>query len=208
MAGVDEVVIVDNGSGDETSAALHGMLSRLGYPDRHRYLRRAENGWFSGPVNDGIRAAKGDIIVALNNDISAPAEWADDVRRDVTGLGVYGPSASRRVVDSVPLPYVEGWCIAATRETWDKLGGFDAEAFKRPYWEDVDLSFRAMTLGIPIFRTDWHVDHLSNTTSSVTPGAYDHSEPNRVTFETRVRQFLSQTTEEVANAATAQTVAV
>lgn len=202
----DEVVIVDNGSEPEESAAIVRMLQRLGYPAKHRYLHLHENAWFSGPVNRGIGATSGDIVIALNNDVRAPADWIEAVRREVAGPGIYGPSASRRSVDGVVIPYVEGWCVAATRETWDRLGGFDAAAYERPYWEDVDLSFRAMTLGIPLYRTDWHIDHLSNTTSAQTPGAYEHSEQNRVTFESRVREFLSQ--KEDAHEPTAQVPAV
>lgn len=225
VKGADEVVIVDNGSDELVSAELVAMLTRLGYPEKHRYLRQKENGWFSGPMNEGIAAATGDIILALNNDVrlSADPKWLNTVRREVQGTpGLFGPAASRRTVPGrVPslhgptnepferpltLPYVEGWCIAATRETWDRLGGFDAEAFERPYWEDVDLSFRAMCMGIPLYRTDWYIDHLSNTTSAVTPGAYDHSETNRITFETRVREFLSR--KEEAHEPTAQAAAV
>lgn len=202
----DEVVIIDNGSDEEISAGIVKMMTHLGYPERHRYLHQSKNEWFSGPMNRGIAAATGDVIVALNNDVKAPSEWIEAVRREVTGSGIYGPSASRRTVDGVVIPYVEGWCVAATRETWDRLGGFDAAAYERPYWEDVDLSFRAMTLGIPLYRTDWHIDHLSNTTSAQTPGAYEHSEQNRVTFESRVREFLSK--KEVAHESTAQVPAV
>lgn len=208
----DEVVIMDNGSQEDTAAELVAMLSRMahGYPDKHRYLRWRTNGWFSAPMNEGIRAATGDIIVALNNDIRAKPGWIAAVRSEVTDDGLYGPSSSRRVIDNVSIPYVEGWCIAAKRETWERLGGFDEKAYERPYYEDVDLSFRAMALGMPLYRTDWHVDHLSNTTSAATPGAYDHSEKNRLTFESRFRAFLSDTTtkEEDADAVTAQAAAV
>ena len=205
----DEVVIVDNGSEPEDSAEIVAMLTRLGYPERHRYLRWRENGWFSGPMNEAIRAATGDVIVALNNDVrnSMPgARWIAAARNEVRGKGLYGPSSARKVIDGVTLPYVEGWCVAANRPTWDRLGGFDAEAFERPYWEDVDLSFRAMTKGIPLYRTDWPIDHLSNTTSAATPGAYEHTEQNRITFETRVREFLSQ--KEEAHESTPQAASV
>ena len=202
----DEVVIVDNGSDEETAEALVQMLGRLGYPERHLYLRQRENGWFSGPTNEGIRKATGDVVVAVNNDIKADPSWLSAVRHELTDDGVYGPSSGQRVVDNVSIPYIEGWCVAARRETWQRLGGFDAEAFARPYWEDVDLSFRAMCLGLPLYRTNWFIDHLSNTTSAHTPGAYDHSEQNRLTFEARVREFISQK-REVADA-TAQAVAV
>jgi GT2 family glycosyltransferase len=96
------------------------------------------------------------------------------------------------MVDGVHIPYVEGWCVAAARTTWQRLAGFDAATYERPYWEDVDLSFRAMTLGIGLYRSAWQVEHLSNTTSAVTPGAYDASEANRLSFETRVREHLGR----------------
>lgn len=188
-----EVIIVDNGSEETAYSNILSMVMRL----RGVLIARKENGWFAGPVNEGLARATGDIIVVLNNDIQAAPGWLELVRRDVLPGNLYGPSCGFRDVPNkasqvVRLPYVEGWCIAARREVWSALQGFDSSTFLRPYWEDVDLSFRAMTMGFGICRTVWPIRHLSNTTSLTTPGAYDHSERNRRAFEQKVRRYLSR----------------
>jgi GT2 family glycosyltransferase len=91
-----------------------------------------------------------------------------------------------KIVGGRPLLYVDGWCVAARREVWDALGGFDAETFQRPYWEDVDLSWRAVQAGYTLHQTRWPVRHLGNTTSRTVAGAYDASDANRAVFLAKV----------------------
>lgn len=141
---------------------------------------------FAWACNFGLTQTTGDIVMMLNNDITADPGWLDAVARDVKPGALYGPATDIRVVAGQPILYIEGWCVAAHRETWDALGGFDAETFQRPYWEDVDLSWRATQLGIRLLRRPWMVTHLGNVTSATTPGAYDASEANRRAFERKV----------------------
>jgi len=56
-----EVIVIDDGSTDDTSAALEPYMSRI------RYLRQ-ENGGVSAARNAGIRQAKGDWIAFLDSD--------------------------------------------------------------------------------------------------------------------------------------------
>jgi GT2 family glycosyltransferase len=200
VAGADEVVIVDNASEPHDAAEVMLMLRRMGYPARHLMIRLPENAWFTRACNIGLERASGDVILMLNNDVDAEAsqQIIECIRRDVRAGGLYGPSVSRRAVDGITIPYVEGWCVAATRCTWEMLGGWDAESYPRPYWEDVDLSFRASIAGARLYRTKWRVRHLGNTTSMHTPGAYDYSAENRATFEARVRDYLRRKNAEAA----------
>jgi GT2 family glycosyltransferase len=144
---------------------------------------------FAAACNEGLARANGEIVMFLNNDITATPGWLDAVRRDVKPGALYGVATDIRVVDGQPILYLEGWCIAAAIETWQNLGGWDAETFQRPYWEDVDLSWRATQLGIRLLRRPWLVTHKGggNTTARTTPGAYDASEHNRRAFERKVR---------------------
>jgi GT2 family glycosyltransferase len=179
----DEVLIVDTGSTPENAAQLAEVGTLVGFDGPFSYARAC---------NLGLLRAQSDVVLVCNNDVIAQPEWLDAVRRDVAGSGLFGPSSGVRVVDDMPVPYIEGWCVAATRSTWQRLRGFDAEAYQRPYWEDVDLSFRALVMGIPLYRTAWRIEHLSNTTSRVTPGAYDASEANGALFAARVREHMAR----------------
>jgi GT2 family glycosyltransferase len=147
---------------------------------------------YAAACNEGLAKATGDIVLMLNNDISASLGWLEYVRRDTVAGALVGPNTGLKIVAGQPMLYVEGWCVAARRETWDALGGFDAETFTRPYWEDVDLSWRAVRAGFRLLRRPWPVTHINggNTTSRTAPGAYDASEANRLAFERKVRAEL------------------
>lgn len=64
--------MVDNGSTDQSIAVLQG------YPEV-RVIRLEKNHFFSGAVNTGIREAKGEIIVLLNNDTEAEPQWLEEL---------------------------------------------------------------------------------------------------------------------------------
>ena len=184
VTGADEVILVDNGSDERIARQLEAHADV--------YLRRGREGWFAPACNEGLAASTGDIVVFLNNDVSGPTGWLEMLRSQVTNRGLYGPSFDQRAVqlpNGRPLwvPYLEGWCVAATRAVWVDLGGWDAEAYPNAYWEDVDLSFRARLQGYTLnYCPAWDLRHPGNTTSRMTPGSYDHSSTNQRTFENRV----------------------
>ncbi|MCX7855332.1 MAG: glycosyltransferase family 2 protein [Anaerolineae bacterium] len=68
-----EVIVVDNGSTDGSLA----LLAR-DYPEV-QVLALGENRGFAGACNAGIRAARGEFIVLLNNDTEADPHWLEEV---------------------------------------------------------------------------------------------------------------------------------
>lgn len=64
-----EIIVVDNGSEDDTQAMLDREF------DDVRRIRFDENRGFSAAVNAGIDAARGDVIVLMNNDTEADPQW-------------------------------------------------------------------------------------------------------------------------------------
>lgn len=179
VAGAEQVIIVDNASRAETA----GQLERLATT----YLRNESNRYFAPANNQGLAAATGDIVLFLNNDISAPAGWLDRVRREVQPGVLYGPSLKYQRIDGELLPYLEGWCIGARRDTWLALGGWDAEHYPRPYWEDNDLCYRAVKAGLQLAQVPWPLLHLGNTTGRTYGPAYADAERNRQMFIALVR---------------------
>ncbi len=137
-----QVIIIDNASTPDATAALRAMTERL----HGLYLRNEINAGFSGANNQGLARATGEIILFLNNDIAAGPTFLDDVRRDTVEGCLFGPLLMTQVVYGVTLPYLEGWCLAGRRSAWQKVGGWDAEAYPQPYWEDNDLCLRAWKL--------------------------------------------------------------
>ncbi len=172
-----EAIVVDNGSADSNAAELRAMVKRLG----GKYIRNEANHWFAPANNQGLAIATGRIILFLNNDIAAEPAWLDCVRRDV-GLGaLYGPVILSLDVAGRTVLSHEGWCVAGLRQTWDALGGWDAEHHSMPFWEDRDLGFRAASMGLKLVKTDWPIRHKGAGTkenvSGLAPG-FERSKTN------------------------------
>lgn len=71
-----EVVVVDDGSEDDSAAVAKGMGATV--------IRMEKNSGFASAVNRGIQACRGDLIVILNNDVEPGPDW---LRTMAGGLG-------------------------------------------------------------------------------------------------------------------------
>lgn len=170
-AAVDEILVSDDGSTDDTAERL-----ARSFPDV-RLVRRAVNGGFSRAANDGIEAVRGGAVVLLNNDIDVEPEAivrllsaleADaglfavvpstvragtGVEEAITRLqfrrGVISTTLADGHATGVPPAYACGGAMAFRKEPFVALGGFDP-VFSPFYWEDVDLSYRARKRGMRI----------------------------------------------------------
>lgn len=157
-----EIIIIDNASTDETSKEIHGFITELKAKCEIRYVQNAENTFHSKACNQGAQLAQGNYILFLNNDIrvrSNHTTWTKDII-DVceSTNGLVGPTmglldkglnfvkeANEQLTGN---SYLGGWCIAAKKEVWDKVGYWN-EDFPF-YFNDTDLSFRARQKQIPI----------------------------------------------------------
>ena len=88
------------------------------------------------------------------------------------------------------LPYIEGWCIAATKSTWERVGLW-YESLNGMYWEDNILSLQAMKAGVKLQATNWQVQHLNNYTTNRTPNVLDSVAENQAIFEKMVYEWHS-----------------
>ena len=187
-----EVVAVDNATPPDTAAALGEAAIQHGW----QYLRNETNAGFAGGNNQGYAQASGDIVVFLNSDIAAPPAFLDAVAADVRDGALYGPSLQAQLVAGRWLPYLEGWCIAATRATWGRLvmmsadvpinnGPWDEWHFPGPYWEDNDLCLRAALAGIELVQTTWPIHHKGGRSAGSLTKHSATYERNRATFSAR-----------------------
>lgn len=170
LAADDELIVVDNASGDGLAAELPKFAPSA------RRIPLERNLGFAGGANAGVAAARGDLVVLLNPDAVVAPGWLDAMRRPYagewdgwmglvlledgerintsggvlhfTGFGWAGqldePTASAPAASSA-VGFVSGACLAMSRVCWEHLGGFDPGFFM--YCEDVDLSLRLRLIG-------------------------------------------------------------
>lgn len=165
------VIVVDNGSTDETRARL-----RSEWPDV-QLVCIEENQHFSKACNLGVAAGTGDVVALLNNDVDCRPNYLEcltlplqDARvgsvsalllqRDgerIDGIGftvdatlsafsrLQGQPAAHADRDVPTLLGPGGGAAAYRRTAWNQVGGLD-EAFLF-YMEDVDIALRLRTAG-------------------------------------------------------------
>ena len=88
-----EVIVVDNGSTDETAAALEPLGSAL-FGSAFLRLRHDDNRNYAAGCNAGARAAAADLLFFLNNDTLLTPGFAPPLLRalaDNPGVGIVGP---------------------------------------------------------------------------------------------------------------------
>lgn len=184
-----QVISVDNGSAPDDADAIRAMTERLGGV----YLRNEVNAGFAGANNQGYQHATGDVVIFLNSDIAGDPAWLKQVVADVHDGALYGPALMAQIVYGMRMPYLEGWCVAATRATWDSLGGpWDADAYPGPYWEDNDLCLRAIQAGHSLSQTAWRLKHKGGQSAGSLIKWGDTFERNRATYAERVKGVWTQ----------------
>ena len=71
-----EVLVVDNNSRDQTREVVEDFCRR--HPSRFRYLFEPQQGK-SYALNAGIRAARGEILAFLDDDVTVDPRWLDNL---------------------------------------------------------------------------------------------------------------------------------
>lgn len=146
-----EFIVVDNASADESIALLaqrYPWVQRIELPD---------NRGFSAAVNAGIQAARGDILVLLNNDTRAEPDWLAQIERAFDQHPAASIIASRmlrweppHLIDSAGDRFAllggKGINIAAgqlaksrPQATWVPAACAGAAAYRRALFEDIGL---------------------------------------------------------------------
>ena len=214
-----EVVVVDDGSTDETPEML-GRIEGL------IQLRNDVNLGFIGSCNRGAAAARGEFLVFLNNDTLVTSGWLEALRRtfdDIPGTGLAGakllyPDGRLQEAGGViwhdasgwnygkfddpdhpkynfarEVDYCSGACLMVRRALFQHLGGFDTE-FKPAYYEDTDLAFKIRHAGQKvIYQPLARIVHHEGLTSgrSVRSGVKSHQLVNQAKFRRRWGERLA-----------------
>jgi len=180
-----ELILVDNGSEPPIKAPFAGFADVT-------LIRNEANLGFPAAVNQGIRAANGDVIVLLNNDVVVPPGWADRLLRGLESFSIVGPmtnycagmqcttigaygdieelgrEAEAWGVEyegaSAEVNWVIGFCMAFPRALFDELGPLD-ETMWPSSGEEIDFCFRARAAGHRVgIVCDGYVHHIGSQT--------------------------------------------
>lgn len=205
-----EVIVVDNGSSDESVATAEKHQNRFSL----KIITQKENIGFAAANNIGARAADGEWLVLLNADAFPEPDWLEKLLRAAEEHPEYVAFSSRQVSADEP-DFLDGagdsyhvsglaWrryigypaqeygmqtcevfspCAAAAmyrRTAFLEAGGFDEDFFA--YYEDVDLGFRLRLLGYrTLYVSDAVVFHVgSSTFGKRSEFAFYHSHRNLV----------------------------
>lgn len=189
MSPGDELVVVDNGSRDETPRGL-------GEFPIEQLLVNEENRGFPAGANQGAAAAVGDVLVFLNSDTVVLPGWLDALLAPfaLSEVVAAGPRsnyvAGAQLVHPVPYsspdgPLFEefaarwtrayagrcrqvleliGFCLAVRRSAFEAVGGFD-EGYGLGNFEDNDLCRKLARAGGQLLIVDGayvhHTGHAS-----------------------------------------------
>lgn len=175
-----KLIIVDNGSTDITK--------ELQTSDKIDIVRHKSNLGFAKGCNSGFERAVSlgyENVMFLNNDIRVFANeneastWTESLIYCVQKGCIVSPTAGclddnfNFIKEATKLPtrgygYLSGWNITASTPTWQKLilpgdvGPFSTKFVS--YFEDTDLSLRALKLGIELRIVDVPVKHIGRVT--------------------------------------------
>jgi len=182
-----ELIVVDNGSTDETVAYLRSQ------PDV-TLIANADNRGFPAAANQGIRAARGQNILLLNNDTLVTTGWLRrllEVFDRHPEVGLVGPVSNhcsgRQVViadydrlesldgfawdwyqayrgQTVATDRLVGFCLLFRREVVERIGLLD-EQFGIGNYEDDDFCRRARAAGFgAMIAADTYIHHFGSRT--------------------------------------------
>lgn len=107
-----EVVVVDNGSTDGSPEYIEANYPWV------RLVKNDENLGFAGGTNAGIRVAKGDYILTLNNDTRADSRFIEELTRPMTDPKVGVCAAKMRFADG--RINSAGICVSRSGAAWDR----------------------------------------------------------------------------------------
>jgi GT2 family glycosyltransferase len=161
-----EILLIDNASTDKWPTRLKAMKGI-------RYYRNKTNLGFAGAVNTGLRLAKGNYLLILNNDVIVSRFWLENLLKPVQRgeLDLVGPISNEiSGPQKVNLAYngldeyhikskhytkangsklmrtdrVVGFCMLFKREIFNDIGYFD-ERYEIGNFEDDDYCLRLKT---------------------------------------------------------------
>ena len=173
------MIVVDDASEPALRFASLSLKSRQG---------------FQRACNRGLRAAKSDAVLFLNNDVTmTDAGWLDAIRRELRPSVLVGAqlreAEGHAEVDGRAEPYLDGWCVAGMRADLKRIGGWDESLVEPAYFGDNLLSLRARMAGMALVEARVGLRHLRGVTTAELTVRLRHAyDLNLATYQRSVRE--------------------
>ncbi|MEM6933920.1 MAG: glycosyltransferase family 2 protein [Pseudomonadota bacterium] len=103
MSGNDSLLIIDDGSADETRLLCERISA--GASDKIRLIRRPAGTGFCKAANAGLRETSSDIVILLNSDTIVSGDWIDRIAACMMAnwqIGIVGPLSNAGGWQSIP----------------------------------------------------------------------------------------------------------
>lgn len=182
---ITEVVVVDDASRDASVSLLRDKFPEV------KVIKHKVNRGFASSVNTGVRSSKGTLIALLNTDVHPEPDFLIGVLPHFEDDDVFGVSLHERgfgyakglfkdgfIVHSpgeeVETPHSTFWISGGSgvfnRNLWNLVGGMDEKLLSPFYWEDLDLSYRALKRGFNLlWEPNARVIHEHESTIGLLP---------------------------------------
>ncbi len=176
----EEIILVDDASTDGSTLFVKNNFPRI------TIVTKDKHEGFASTINYGVARAQGDIVILLNSDVRPTTNMLSILRKDfdnsnLFAVGFLDRSHEKGTIvtrgrgqamwdkgffihwrgqsDKRDTAWVSAGSGAFRKKIWNILGGMDS-LYNPFYWEDIDLSYRALKSGYAIlFEPTCIVDH-------------------------------------------------
>lgn len=153
-----DVLVVDNGSSDETPRVVEETAGRVGFPLRRLSLDVANRALAR---NAGIDAATGELILFVDDDVWLPRGFVAAhaaAHESAAERAASGPIINVASYDERPEPSAKNFSnaffvtcnVSVPKATLERVGRFDP-SFDLYGWEDTELGLRLRDAGVERF---------------------------------------------------------
>ncbi len=166
-----EIIIVDDASEDDSVKLIKNKYPQI------KLIEKVTHHGFATSVNLGVKAVSNDLFLLLNTDVVPKTGFLSPLIKHFTdekvfavgcmdeshekgvivyrgrGIGKFNRGFlvhGRGEIDKTNTLWVTGGSSMFRKSIWEKLSGMDV-IYDPFYWEDIDLSYRALKSGYKIY---------------------------------------------------------
>ncbi len=166
-----EIIVVDDGSKDESVLEVEKLKI-----ENIKLISNEKNLGFAPSVNKGVKASRGEVVILLNTDVYPEEGFLEPLLKHFSEKQVFAVGCLERSiegnlivlrgrglgewrrgfllhrkgeVDKANTLWASGGSSAFSKPIWEKLGGLN-ELYAPFYYEDIDLSYRALKSGYKV----------------------------------------------------------